>query len=119
MERSVRVPSRVEDLVGLQIDLRRAGFAVRGVGADPRSTHVYLDLSEEKDPVSIVERWIGRPAPEPTKKLVERRKRELETLDAEDTRRRDEAVRRAAEEGSEEGTKKKVSWIRKILGMRA
>jgi hypothetical protein len=63
--RVVTVGTRVEDLVGLFNELRKAEFSVRNVGAEAEKTHVYLEDSEEKDPTPVVESWVGRPKPEP------------------------------------------------------
>jgi hypothetical protein len=66
LEKIVTVPRKVEDLTGLLIDLKRASFGVRNVGADHHGTFVYLDLQEDKDPVPIVESWVGRKPPSMT-----------------------------------------------------
>jgi len=63
MEKMVTVPLKVEDVMGLLIDLKKGGFSVLNVGSDLGNTYVYLDPSEEKDPTSVVESWVGKPAP--------------------------------------------------------
>lgn len=63
VEKIVKVPVKVDDVMGLLIDLKKSGFAALNVGSDPVNTYVYLDPSEEKDPTSIVESWAGRPTP--------------------------------------------------------
>lgn len=70
MEKVVMVPQKVEDLGGLFMDLKRASFHVRNVGADVRGTYVYLGLEEEKDPVPIVESWVGRRPPLPSDEVA-------------------------------------------------
>lgn len=80
---------RVEDVHGLLIDLRRARFAVVNVGTDSGGTHVFLEDGEDKDPSAIAESWAGKPAPEPTRDLAERRAKDLEEIA--------DAERRAAE----------------------
>jgi hypothetical protein len=93
---------RVNDLYGLQADLRREGFSVVNVATDQRGTYVYLDDGEEKDPAPVVERWIGRPAPEVTKELLERRMEESKAIEAE-------------KQGQIQAQDTKVSWIRRIF----
>lgn len=63
MEKIVKVPVWVEDVMGLLIDLKKGGFAALNVGSDPGNTYVYLDPSEEKDPTSLVESWAGKSTP--------------------------------------------------------
>lgn len=83
MEIVVAVPARVEDLMGLLIDLKKAEFLVRNVGADANCTYVYLEPEEEKDPVPLVESWIGRPAPDlADQKTAKKRAEELKALAA-------------------------------------
>ncbi len=62
-ERIQRVPAKVEDIAGLYMDLRRAGFAVRNIGVDSSGTSVFLESAEERDPTEIVMRWEGKKAP--------------------------------------------------------
>jgi hypothetical protein len=75
---------KVDDLWGLYLDLRKADFQVKNVAADGRGTYVYLELTEEKDPSSIVESWVGKPAPVPSALLRNVRAKELEKVEAEE-----------------------------------
>lgn len=70
MEKIVTLPQRVEDLSGLLIDLKKASFAVKNVGADPYSTYVYLDPEEGKDPLPIAASWVGRQPPAMSDKVA-------------------------------------------------
>lgn len=90
VEKSILVPLKIEDLYGLYMDLRKAEFQVRNVGADERGTYVYLEPSEEKDPVPIVENWVGKPAPKLSPLLRDVRIRELKKLEEEEQKRREE-----------------------------
>lgn len=65
-ERIVSIPERVLDLYGLLLELKRSSFSVINVGADRQGTYAYLEETEEKDPIPVMESWIGKPAPEPT-----------------------------------------------------
>lgn len=77
MEKIVAYPGMVEDIAGLYLELRKAAFDVVNVGADERGTYVYLGEEEEKDPLPLVESWIGKPAPRPNDiKMYERRMEE-------------------------------------------
>jgi hypothetical protein len=81
MEKIVKIDGRVDDLCGLMIDLKRAGFEVRNVGADPSTTYVYVEPWEEKDPTEIASPWIGRPTPPMSdRELWERRAADLKAL---------------------------------------
>ena len=81
MEKVVIVPVRVEDLTGLLIDLKKAEFLARNVGADANCTYVYLEQEEEKDPCSLVESWVGRKAPDISdQKELKKRSAELKAL---------------------------------------
>ncbi len=105
MVRSIAVPGQVKDLYGLYVALRRSSFAVRNVGADERSTYVYLEESEGKDPVPIVESWLGRPVPEVTQKVLKDRVKELEELS------RKEAEERLRQEADERARTEKEAAI--------
>ena len=63
MEKVITVPVKVDDVMGLMVDLKKAGFCVVNIGSDPGHTFIYLDLSEEKDPVPIAESWVGKEPP--------------------------------------------------------
>lgn len=80
VEKTVLVNQKVEDLWGLFMDLRRAAFKVRNVGADVRGTYVHLELDEEKDPAPIVEAWVGKQAAKPSMLLKEIRTKELKKV---------------------------------------
>lgn len=58
----------VEDLYGLVEDLKKRSFGVLNVATDQRGTYVYLNDSEEKDPLPVVMEWVGKPAPKMTLK---------------------------------------------------
>jgi len=78
LEKIVTAPVRVEDVTGLLIDLKKSGFDVKNVGSDPANTYVYLDQSEEKDPISKIEFWVGKtPPPSMDKAAWEKRAKEL------------------------------------------
>jgi hypothetical protein len=84
VEKTILVNSKVQDLWGLFMDLRRADFKVRNVGMDPRGTYIHLELDEEKDPTPIVEAWVGK-APAKSSLLVkEIRQKELEKVKEEE-----------------------------------
>lgn len=86
IEKTVHVAGqKVQDLWGLYLDLRRADFQVKNVGADDRGTYVYLEPNEEKDPAPIVESWVGKSAPDPSPLLKSVRAKELEKVEAEET----------------------------------
>jgi hypothetical protein len=112
--KTITAPRGVDDLYGLHADLRREGFLVVNVAADQRGTYVYLDDGEEKDPAPVVERWIGRPAPEVTRELLERRMKEWKAIEAEEARRREEQERSQAHVPHARGDEP-VSWIRRIF----
>jgi hypothetical protein len=85
IEKTVHVAGqKVDDLWGLYLDLRRADFQVKNVGADDRGTYVYLEPNEDKDPGPIVESWVGKPAPDPSPLLKSVRAKELEKVEAEE-----------------------------------
>jgi hypothetical protein len=63
MKSPVMVPAKVDDLVGLLIDLKNSSFLVQNVGADQNGTRVWLEEGEEKDPSPIVESWAGKKPP--------------------------------------------------------
>lgn len=95
-EKVVSSPGKVEDLYGLYMDLRRSDFSVKNVGADGGLTYVYLDPSEEKDPLSLIESWVGKPAPEMTSSIAKKRLkeiREVEEIEAERKSKREEEAR--------------------------
>lgn len=108
VEKSVFVEQKVDDLWGLLMDLRRASFKVKNVGSDPRGTYVYLEIDEEKDPVPIVEAWVGKPAPQPSLLLRDLRVKEVKKVEEEEKerlaaqfeaeRKREEARARAEEQ---------------------
>jgi hypothetical protein len=110
--KTITAPRGVDDLYGLHFDLRKAGFSVVNVAADQRGTYVYLDDGEEKDPVPVVEQWIGRPAPEVTKELLERRLKEWKAIEAEEARRHEEQEQGRFPHARGDGP---VSWIRRIF----
>lgn len=91
------ITSKVDDLYGLYVDLKKAEFKVKNVGADSRGTYVYLDDAEEKDPASLIESWVGQPEPQPSLSLRKKRIKEFEEL-AENDRKRQEEEARLAEE---------------------
>lgn len=91
------IASKVDDLYGLYVDLKKAEFKVKNVGADSRGTYVYLDDAEEKDPASLIESWVGQPEPQPSLSLKKKRIKEFEEL-AENDRKRQEEEARLAEE---------------------
>jgi hypothetical protein len=82
MEKVISSPEQVHDLYGLFADLKKQSFAVINVGADMRGTYVYLDEDEEKDPLPVVETWVGKPAPDPSKELHAQRTGEMKELAA-------------------------------------
>lgn len=84
VEKTVLVNQKVDDLWGLLMDLRRAAFKVRNVGADPRGTYVHLELDEEKDPAPIVEAWVGKQAPKSSPLVKEIRLKELNKVKEEE-----------------------------------
>jgi hypothetical protein len=76
MEQTMTIPGCVADLGGLLADLRKNGFAVSNVGSDAKSTYIYLEEGEEKDPSPIVETWKGRVAPVLNVATLEKKKKE-------------------------------------------
>lgn len=102
IEKTVHVVGqKVDDLWGLYLDLRKADFQVKNVGADDRGTYVYLEINEDKDPAPIVEAWVGKPAPIPSPLLKNVRAKELEKVEAEEAvrvQKRLEAQRKFEEE---------------------
>lgn len=112
IEKSILVPQKVDDLWGLFMDLRRAAFKVRNVGADPRGTYVFLELDEDKDPSPVVEAWVGKPAPANSPLLKNIRTKELEKVQAEEKvrleaeliaqQKKEEAIAKAKAEGKPE-----------------
>lgn len=84
VEKTVLVESKVKDLWGLFMDLRRADFKVRNVGMDPRGTYVHLELDEEKDPTPIVEAWVGKEPAKSSLLVKEIRQKELEKVKEEE-----------------------------------
>jgi hypothetical protein len=81
--KKVTVNAAVVDVHGLYIALRKAYFDVANIGSDKNGTYVYLADVEDKDPVSIVESWVGKvPAPLTSKEEIAARKAELEALPA-------------------------------------
>lgn len=84
VEKTVVINQKVEDLWGLFMDLRKADFKVRNVGADFRGTYVHLELDEEKDPAPIVDAWVGKPSPKSSPILKEIRTKELKKVKEEE-----------------------------------
>lgn len=91
IEKTLIVNQKVDDLWGLLMDLRRAAFKVRNVGADSRGTYVHLEPEEDKDPTPIVEAWVGKQAPKSTALVKEIRLKELTKV------KEEEAIRQQAE----------------------
>lgn len=87
IEKTIHVDQKVEDLWGLYLDLRKAAFKVKNVGADQSGTYVYLELDEDKDPAPIVETWVGKTSPTPSVLLRNVRVKELEKVKEEDEAR--------------------------------
>lgn len=111
MEKIIAVSGKVDDLYGLIIDLKKAGFAVRNVGVENFLTRVYLEPGEEKDPTVIVESWIGKATPANTEtETWQRRARELKELTDKEQK----------SSSPEVPVQKKISFLgrifRKILG---
>lgn len=135
IEKTVHVVGqKVDDLWGLYLDLRKADFRVKNVGADDKGTYVYLELNEDKDPAPIVEAWIGKPSPSPSPILRNVRIKELEKVEAEEAvrvqhrletqRKLEEARAKAEAEGTPppapeiptvEVTKEKIGFFTKIF----
>lgn len=84
VEKTVLVNSKVQDLWGLFMDLRRADFKVRNVGMDVRGTYVHLELDEDKDPTPIVEAWVGKVPAKSSLLVKEIRQKELEKVKEEE-----------------------------------
>lgn len=81
MEKVITAPVRVDDVMGLMIDLKKAGFGVVNIGSDPGHTFIYLDISEEKDPIPIAESWVGKEPPSTDdREAWQKRAQELDTL---------------------------------------
>ncbi len=72
--KTIVLAKKVEDVSGLYFDLIKNKFEVENIGADQTGTHVFLSDSEEKDPTPIVDAWVGKASPAPTRSLVEQRK---------------------------------------------
>jgi hypothetical protein len=78
LEKIVTAPVSVQDVAGLLLDLKKSGFNVKNIGADPGNTYVYLDPSEDKDPIPTVESWVGKiPPPVSDRSAWEKRAKEL------------------------------------------
>jgi len=84
---------KIDDVPGLFYDLVKNNFMVENVGSDKTGTHVYLADDEMKDPSPVVESWVGKQPPTPTKSLIEQRKALHEEYQA--RRAQHEAERRA------------------------
>lgn len=84
VEKTILVESKVQDLWGLFMDLRRADFKVRNVGMDVRGTYVHLELDEEKDPTPIVEAWVGKLPAKSSLLVKEVRQKELDKVKEEE-----------------------------------
>lgn len=65
---------KVDDVAGLYYELIKNQFEVENVGVDQSGTHVFLHDSEQKDPAPLVDGWLGKGAPTPTKSMIEQRK---------------------------------------------
>lgn len=134
IEKTIHVDRKVDDLWGLYVDLRKAAFKVRNVGADNRGTYIYLELDEDKDPAPIVEAWVGKASPSPSPLLKNIRVKELEKVEKEEEvrlhtqlehqRKIEEAKARAEAEGipfveppklAEDVTAEKIGFLRKIF----
>jgi hypothetical protein len=100
MEKMLSFPEkRVRDLGGLYFTLQKAGYAVRNVGVDGFGTYIYLEDTEEKDPVALVDEWVKKPAPNPNDpKALAARKAEAKKAEeaAVSARAAEEAARIAA-----------------------
>lgn len=72
--KTIVLNKKVEDVSGLYFDLIKNKFEVENIGSDQTGTHVFLSDSEEKDPTPIVDAWVGKAPPTPTRSLVEQRK---------------------------------------------
>lgn len=100
--KNVMLPGKkVEDVAGLYYDLIKNGFQVENVGVDQSGTHVFLANTEQKDPATLVESWIGKQAPTLTRSLIEQRKSISEEHQVKRAQREAEARAKAAEEAGE------------------
>lgn len=80
MEKIVTIDSKIQDLWGLYVDLRRSCFAVKNVGQDNKGTHVYLSDEEGKDPTEIIQSWVNKPPQSMSPALKKRRAKEYEEI---------------------------------------
>jgi hypothetical protein len=92
---------KVEDVAGLFYDLIKNGYMVENIGSDRNGTHVFLADEETKDPGPVVDSWVGKEPPTPTKSLVEQRKELHAEYQAKRAQRQAEARAKAAAEMGE------------------
>lgn len=61
--KTVQVPRPIRDVNGLLSAFRKVDppFGIVSVGTDPRTTYVYLEDHEGRDPAPIVEAWMDEP----------------------------------------------------------
>lgn len=92
---------KIEDVSGLYYDLIKNDFMVENIGSDKSGTHVFLADEEMKDPAPLVESWVGKQPPVPTKSLLEQRKAIHAEYQAKRAQRAAELRARAAAEVGE------------------
>lgn len=61
--KTIQVPKPIRNVDGLLAELKKADppFGVVSVGTDPRSTYIYLEDHEDRDPAPIVQAWVDDP----------------------------------------------------------
>jgi len=110
--RTIMLPDKkVEDVAGLYYDLIKNGFEVENVGLDQKGVHVFLNDMETKDPTSVVEAWVGKPAPVTTRSLVEQRKAMVAEYQAKRSEREAEARAKAAAMAQAEDKRQAASGV--------
>lgn len=109
MQKMVAVMSRqVKDLAGLYVELRKQGFGIVNVGSDYAGTYVYLTENESKDPTPLVEEWVKKPVPAPTKHEAKRLKENLKKISTAESLAQEQPNQEAEKTGFLKGIFKKI-----------
>jgi hypothetical protein len=93
---------KVKDVSGLYYDLLKGHYAVENVGTGPDCTYIFLEEVEDKDPTSLVDAWMDKPAMSTGKNAILERQKLGIQLGAE--ARKEREARAAAREAARETT---------------
>lgn len=96
--KTVMVSGDIADARGLFFDLIEEGFEVCSISSDLGGTRIVLEDEETKDPLSVADRWVGRPAEKTSRAtMLARQKTYEEYLSKKEERLSDIRIRLEAE----------------------